>query len=175
MLSWLRSTIEADKAAAHAAAQAERTVQRDTSPEVRAATGRYSENASIPDGGAWAVEDHGYARSVISTSAEQVGVVAGSCGCCCPNADGRDVDLAHIAIHDPRDTIARSEAELALLDQIDIYTSQAEAASADASEDSPNPLVSVFVFNLGALIGAARLLAGGYRHREGFDPDWLTG
>ncbi|MBB4931878.1 hypothetical protein F4561_002698 [Lipingzhangella halophila] len=66
---------------------------------------------------------------------------------------------AHIARHDPADTLARIEGERAILDQyeqaVDLYEGDREAPDGVA-----------------ALEIAVRALAFGYRHRDGWQEGW---
>jgi hypothetical protein len=63
----------------------------------------------------------------------------------------------HIALHDPRDTIARCEAELALL----------------ARYDGPDERGTTPDFWCG-IREAIEMIAAGYKHRPGFNPEWVT-
>ena len=75
--------------------------------------------------------------------------------------------LDHIALHDPRDTIARCEAELELLDLHkpgeygECVTCHVGAQSCGCCGWGDFPCDTV------------QLLARGYRHRPGFKPSWL--
>ena len=70
----------------------------------------------------------------------------------------------HMALNDPQDVIARCEAELAILD---LCTSAIEAGAipdgATWSDDAAGAEVGTVVL---------RLLASGYRHREGYAEHW---
>lgn len=145
MLSWLRAVVEGDKAAAEATS---------------ATPHRKAETASA-DHAAWSYS--GESGVVMCGCGVFEGVASGNCGCCWPDAEGREVDLAHIALHDPRDTIARCEAELALLDD------HAEA-TAHYAKHLEAPAGEVY----GLWVAIKRLLSG-YQHREGFNPDWQVG
>lgn len=74
---------------------------------------------------------------------------------------------AHIVRHDPRDTIARSEADLKLLDMHGpnrygcCRACDPDSCGCTGSEDYPCATV--------------RTLLSGYRHREGFKPEWVSG
>lgn len=100
------------------------------------------------------------------------GSIGESCGCCVCGTMHSD-EAAHIAIHDPRDTIARCEAELKLLDEhqpiVDSGRDPAWPApghclgcrTPDGEDYQPFPCATV------------RLLATGRRHRPGFKPEWV--
>jgi hypothetical protein len=66
---------------------------------------------------------------------------------------GAHAVAAHIALNDPRDVIARCEAELGILDLHDIWKADAGIA-AEVTAD------------------AVRHLAGGYRHQPGWERHW---
>lgn len=74
-----------------------------------------------------------------------------------PGADTdqlRPEDARHMALHDPRDTLARIAGERTVLDLWD------DARLSPHSEA------------YGALTEAVRTIAGGYRPRPGWDPSW---
>lgn len=137
MLSWLRSTIEGDKALAEVAAFGERYGVA------------YTGHWTFTDGDDL-VYQHG--RRIPGGA----GIVGRSCDCCGPASVGHALDLMHIATHDPRDTIARCEAELSVLD---LFEKQGFALGGAY---------------FGALHDALGRLALGYRHREGFNPGWVS-
>jgi hypothetical protein len=92
---------------------------------------------------------------------------------------GQEVDLVHIAIHDPRDTIARCDAELKILDMhtpVDGFRSVEYRQLKD-----PGLVCEVCCFDWdGPLIGkfpcdTLIALADGRRHREGFNPERVSG
>ncbi|MEU6725515.1 DUF6221 family protein [Nonomuraea wenchangensis] len=130
MLSWLKATIEGDKAKAEANGGQEWTVQENSWEE------------------GW---------SFIQTG--EGGEHGKSCGCC---GEGTIETVAgtHMAIHDPRDTIARCEAELRLIDRLDA------AAKDSVNYDLPARHLAE---------DAIEALASGYRHRPGFKPEWVSG
>jgi hypothetical protein len=82
-----------------------------------------------------------------------------------------DVQFDHIAANDPQDTIARCEAELAILDD-----------HAPLSGYDPHGPVCVICCEPGGFgcedavvrhpCRTVRLLASGYRHRKGYRPEW---
>lgn len=147
LLSWLRSTIEGDKAAAELAAS--------------------GEHNGVAFTGHWTFT-HG--DDVVYQDGRRIpggeGIVSRSCDCCGPASAGHAEDLAHIALHDPRDTIARCEAELALLDEfIPIveeldYIAYSEGLGSLPYGEPQRRLL--------------KTLASGYRHRPGFNPDWVS-
>lgn len=149
MLSWLKATIEGDKAAAEKAAS--------------------GEHDGVALTGCWTHTD-GY-RAVFQEGCASGadGIVGGSCGCCFPDATGRPEDLAHIALHDPRDTIARCEAELEILDQVlpevrRIAVRLAEEFGGICPDDWLSPSEKMLL----------KTLARGYRNRAGWNPDWVS-
>lgn len=74
---------------------------------------------------------------------------------------GSDEAAEHIRRHDIPDTVARCEAELALLDDYaEARTYYYEHTSAPAGE-------------LHGLHTAINRVASGYRHRPGFKPEWM--
>lgn len=76
---------------------------------------------------------------------------------------------AHIATHDPRDTIARCEAELGIIDDYEQARRKLESG--------PDPCAPGSVFLSGrhdALRGAITRLGYGYRHRDGYKASWTT-
>jgi len=137
-------------------------------------------NDPIPDGGAWSYEEvaEGYyqgAGRVVSLCGDDKGVVAGSCGCCGLRADGRNVDLKHIALHDPRDTIARCEAELALLDKLMPVLRQLGEIAYGEGQGAEHPDQPGEYIAEEAAEYLVELLAAGYRHRPGFKAEWTPG
>lgn len=128
MVEWLRRTIEGDKAAAEAATP-----------------------------GPWeaVVDDHGRGEVDASVWSDDLGYYITEK---VSSGDRHREDGAHIATHDPRDTISRCEAELALLD---LY---AEVQHMDYEDTEPE-------YACGRAVGlgeAVRLLTSGYRHRDGW-------
>lgn len=73
-------------------------------------------------------------------------------------------EAALIAAHDPRDTIARCEAKLKLLNDLLPDLESADGAISGEWNDSSS-LAETLVATL----------AEGYRHREGFKPEWVSG
>jgi hypothetical protein len=73
-----------------------------------------------------------------------------------------DEEAAHMVLNDPQDTVARCEAELAILDAC--APSKSTEAALEAGDISTEEYVT------GAVMGSQviRLLAGGYKHRPGF-------
>jgi len=81
--------------------------------------------------------------------------------------------------NDPRDTIARCDAELAILDELAAATARRKAEAADygawAAGDAPavRPAFSgPDVKLIEGLERAVRLLGWGYRHRPGYREEW---
>lgn len=69
-------------------------------------------------------------------------------------------DRVHIAAHDPRTEVARAESVLAVLDAYETGRKLAEAAWEQDGDW------------VRGLRRAVRLLAYGYRHREGYEEGW---
>lgn len=86
-----------------------------------------------------------------------------------PGGQVRADDIAdHVAANDPRDTIARCDSELAILDM-------AEREIAAAPEGSWDWDSADEVSRASTLEDVVRLLAQGYRHRPGYRAeDWET-
>lgn len=131
MLSWLRSTIEGDKAVAE-------------------------ENL----GEAWTAADDRDGGFFINM--EDAGSFGKACGCCITGTLC-EVEAKHIALHDPRDTIARCEAELKLLDDFIGQVDALDWIAYSEGQGSPGETSAHLL----------RLMASGYRHRPGFNPDWV--
>lgn len=84
-------------------------------------------------------------------------------------------DAEHLMRQNPRDTIARCEAELALLDEHAIEDTgfgkycrvyaEYSTKRGEESELEPAP----------APCRTVQLVARGYRHRLGFQPEWVDG
>jgi hypothetical protein len=70
-------------------------------------------------------------------------------------------DRVHIAIHDPRDVVADCDAKLAILGR---YERQAAKYGENCMEED----------RAWILASVVRLLASGYRHRDGWQEGWLT-
>jgi len=133
MISWLRSTIEGDKAAAR----------------------------TLPHG-PWHREGV-YPQEI--SNAEAIVIAATYTNPSFPP------DIAdHIIRHDPQDTIARCESELALLDKVD----EAGRGLKEALAEEDKMDVLLFTAALGAFMLAAKALAKGRRHRPGFNPEWVA-
>lgn len=77
--------------------------------------------------------------------------------------EGRPTDeqFAHIALHDPQDVIADCEAKLAILDECDLLLKVGIAYPDEAGPESATRIV--------------RLMAQGYRHRDGYTQHWGSG
>lgn len=164
MLSWLRSTIEGDKAAAEAAA----APRKGRYNIVDADGNRQFDHTPRPYNGEWRLSEN--RDAVMPSCPEADAVVSGSCGCCCPTSQGQEADLAHIATHDPRDTIARCEAELALLDEHAVEDTGFGKYCRVCSEYSTKPGEESELEPAGAPCRTVRILACGYENRDGFDP-----
>ncbi|MGS2645868.1 DUF6221 family protein [Streptosporangium sp. G12] len=180
LISWLRSTIEGDKAAAEAAG-APRLIKVSVKDE----NGYRWDKKPVEYSGEWQVAGDGDAVEPVCPEAEAI--VSASCGCCCSTSEGLDADLKHIAIHDPRDTIARCEAELVELDVIEAIPHQRvhddEWFSCSQARDEHGELSCYHDNRVGepcdcgrdALVDRLiRAKAYGYRHRPGFNPEWVA-
>ncbi len=139
-VAWLRTQVEARKAAAKLAAR---------------------------EGGTWTQDDPERYPGSIESLGGKVVYDEGS-------PDERQA--AHIALNDPQDTIARCEAELAILD---LHQPVAEGGSGwlECQECGPNNDASGILAIPGQgetfwPCATVRLLAGGYRHRPGFPADF---
>lgn len=148
MLTWLRATIEGDKARA--------------------------EQATAGD---WesVVDDHGRGQVDASVWSESIGYYITEKVSSGPR---HREDAAHIAIHDPRDTIARCEAELALLDLHEHVETSSLARRLAGGRCQPFGCEvchekDQIVWGEG-VCATIRLLASGYRHRPGFNPEWVS-
>jgi hypothetical protein len=138
MVEWLRATIEGDKAAAEEAAK------------VYPPPWTLREKDPGGDERDWDIHEAEYAFIKACSTCEHSGI---------HEAPGR-----HIAIHDPRDTIARCDAELAILD---LY------AEADYKRDHPGPADPTHLTTAFLAIGeAVGLIGDGYRHRDGWKDEW---
>ncbi|MFI7113975.1 DUF6221 family protein [Nonomuraea sp. NPDC050227] len=124
LLSWLKATIEGDKAAAEKAQPGPWHIGKAVDPTRPCNVHTFPGARGVADELLW-------------------------------------LDAEHVVRHDPRDTIARCTAELALLD---------EHAEAKAHYDKH---LSAPAGELYGLYSAIKWLASGYRHREGFNPEWL--
>lgn len=163
LLSWLRTTIECDKAIAEAASAGY--------GHGLAGSGQWTYTA-----GADAVHD-----AVLASPA----VVGAACDCCATHSMGRAEDLEHIALHDPRDVIARCESELQELDVLesiphmrvegDEWFSCGQARDEDGKLSCHNEERIGQPCDCGRDAYVSRMLrikASGYRHRSGFNPGW---
>ncbi|MFI7691765.1 DUF6221 family protein [Nonomuraea sp. NPDC049655] len=74
----------------------------------------------------------------------------------------------YIALHDPRDTIARCDAELAILDQV---LPEVRRVAIRLAEEFGGMWPDDMLTSSETLL--LTTLASGYRHREGFNPAWL--
>ena len=173
MLSWLRHQIEHRKTLAEAATKSRRT-------------GAPSNPQLLEDGGHWTYTDgDDCVKSAPPGQPSNYGVVGASCGCCTREAEGRPVDLAHIAANDPADTIARCAAELAELDAIEAIPHQRviddEWFSCSQARDEYGALSCYNDDRKGGPCDCGRdafvdrmtrAKAYGYRHRSGYRPEW---
>lgn len=80
-------------------------------------------------------------------------------------ADGPDA--LHIARHDPQDVIARCDAELAILDEHEDIDGHCETCG------NYDP-TGLHEHSVAAPCRTVRLLAQGYRHRDGWQADWTA-
>jgi hypothetical protein len=124
LLSWLRTTIEGDKAAAEKL-----------------------------QGESWTVvaQDQSFCYVKTSEGAEVGYMDESDIGLLDPD------EADHMCRHDPRDTIARCEAELALIARYE-------------GPDEPGTTPDFWC----AMRQSIEMLAQGYRHRPGFNPDWVS-
>ena len=90
-------------------------------------------------------------------------------------------NMLHVAANDPRDTIARCEAELAILGELSAAVKRHEAERRDyanwvAGENlaSQPALAGPSPGLIAGLERAVRLLAGGYRHHPGYRAEWAV-
>lgn len=94
----------------------------------------------------------------------------------CEQVEGDDITVyaegghnadqaAHIAANDPQDTIARCEAELAILDEC-----EKAVRIARTYKDGDGILA---LAEARTWLAATSLIASGYQHRPGFRQDWL--
>lgn len=154
MLTWLRATIEGDKAAAEAAGGEEWVLGKDGQQLYLAPANAEPEPWRAEQIAEWTyVVDH-----------------------CCHPEQWDECDTAkqeHIVIHDPRDTIARCDAELAFLDAmvsvVDAldYIAYGEGQGA-GDPDRPGEVL------YGPSTYLLKKFALGYRHRPGFKPEWVA-
>ncbi|OLT24376.1 hypothetical protein BJF79_13620 [Actinomadura sp. CNU-125] len=78
---------------------------------------------------------------------------------------------AHIALHDPQDVIADADAKLAILDE------HATTKTYAVGEDMRRVRIDVCETcrnKRGVPCATVRLLAQGYRHRDGWRKEWAT-
>ena len=121
LLSWLRSTIEGDKAAAEKAQPGPWHIGNAVDPTRPCNVHTFPGARGVADELLW-------------------------------------LDAEHVVRHDPRDTIARCEAELALIARYE-------------GPDEPGTTPDFWC----AMRESIEMLAQGYRHRPGFKPEWLEG
>lgn len=157
MLSWLRSTIMSALEAARAADEA--------SP------GPWVNTGQDGDGDAWQI--HGaptgettWKYDRVTEEEQEVPVLRRVATLNYDDGGGvwEKAAADHIVLQQPQDTIARCEAELALLDVVlpeveymdDVLEGEWGGSSARAEK-------------------LLRTMLSGYRHRDGFNPDWLKG
>lgn len=153
LLSWLRATITADLAAAKAA--------DEVAPGPWVNTGQ--------DGDAWQIHgaptgDTTWKYDDESGEDREVPVLHRVATLNYDDGGGvweREA-ADHIVLQQPRDTIARCEAELALLGQL--------AEAKQFYDQHPHAPAG----EIHGLLTAAELLATGYQHRPGFNPEWVS-
>lgn len=149
---WLRAVVEGDKAAAEAARG---LVYTDDDWTVRG-----------PASGAWEVTNDGDRPQVWQSDGlrEWVATDRGT-----QAEEGEDLEAAHaahIAIHDPQDVIARCEAELRILDLHRPYrygyclACDPDSCGCVGSGSYPCDTIEALLW--------------GYRHRDGFKPEWVN-
>lgn len=149
---WLRAAIEGDKAAAEAA----HGLRYDS-----------AQDGHHPGPGAWKQENqYGEAWVVEADEYDQVATDRLTSADDCTPLDPAHV--AHIVIHDPRDVAARCEANLKLLD-LHKYGEYGECVTCDVGAQSCGccgwgdfPCDTI------------KTVMSGYRHREGFKPEWVN-
>ena len=160
LLLWLRATIVGDKAKAEAA----------TAGPWRW-TGDYPEG-TCPHGYEWT--DHG---PDLQSGDDYVITTSGY------DASGlniKDVDAEHIAQHDPRDTVARCDAELAILDEhAPVHAWRPFSARPGRGDGEHVGCKKCVTWIEGRIpereaypCRTVRLLAQGYRHRPGWKQEW---
>ncbi|MFF0864180.1 DUF6221 family protein [Nonomuraea sp. NPDC003560] len=155
LLSWLRSVIEGDKAAAIAAD--------------KASPGPWVNRGQAGEGSAWQIHGALTDDSETEWDEERQDVVNIGIRVATLNySDGGGVwereAADHIVLQQPRDTIARCTAELALLDEhpeaAGTYLPNWAGRCQGCGERTPCTTV--------------KLLASGRRHRPGFNPEWVS-
>lgn len=150
MLSWLRTTIEGDRAAAEAAGSQEWVLGKEGQQLYLAPANADPEPWHAEWIAEWTyVVDH-----------------------CCHPERWDECDTAkqeHIALHDPRDTIARCEAELSVLDRVlpEVRRVAVRLAEEFGGIWPDGKLTSSETMLL-------KTLASGYRYREGFKSEWMA-
>lgn len=144
LLLWLRATIEGDKAAAEKVRAEVWTAYEEPWEKGESAMIKVGESGR-----------DGY-----------------SCGCCTTGSLDPD-RAAHMAIHDPRDTIARCEADLALLDEHAVDDTGFGKYCRVCSEYSTKPGEGGELEPAGAPCRTVRILACGYKNRAGYPGDAL--
>ncbi|MFI6296833.1 DUF6221 family protein [Nonomuraea sp. NPDC050790] len=153
MLEWLRASIMGDKAAAEAAGGQEWVLGKDGQELFLAPADAGPQQWHAERITQWGyIVDH-----------------------CCHPEQWDECDTTkpeHIALHDPRDTIARCEAELALLDRYEahasIWTLPSELGRGAEFVDVVEGVRTAVLNEIVTSLALAR------RHREGFNPDWLA-
>jgi hypothetical protein len=146
MLSWLRATVVADLEAAKAADEV--------------APGPWVNIGQDGEGDAWQIHGAPTDETTWDFDAEaEVPVLRRVATLNFDDGGGvweREA-ADHIVLQQPRDTIARCEAELAILDRYE---------GPDERGTSPD-----FWWGMRE---AVDMIAGGYRHRPGFKPEWVA-
>lgn len=125
-------------------------------------------------GRAWRVDDESCGWFFVSQG--EGDPLAKSCGCCSVGTLTRE-QAEHIMLQQPRDTIARCEAELAILD---LHKPKAGFEYISRMKEEPRDVCEICCFesDWGAAYGreypcdTIRLLAHGYRHRPGWQEGW---
>ena len=115
---------------------------------------------------AWVLESHGGSSAIIRDEYGNVVVY--------DEGSPVDEEAAHIAANDPRDIIARCEAELAILDACEEAISRGESPEEGGWHDGRDPDERERDEALAELADdILALLADGYRHREGWAQHWV--
>ncbi|MBP2704428.1 hypothetical protein JOL79_11445 [Microbispora sp. RL4-1S] len=142
LITWLRATIEGDLAKARAATQGDWAMFGHGDDEYLPTPAYPGENTT---------RGHGWNISVTDLAGPDVA------------AELRHADAEHVVAQQPRDTIARCKADLALLDQNAKLHQLADPAKDPRQE---------YVLAAGASDYALKILAYGYRHRPGWQEGW---
>ena len=83
-------------------------------------------------------------------------------------------DADHLMRQNPRDTIARCEAELAMLDKLPPVLSRLGWIAEGEGQGAPHPgRPGEYMAEDAVADYFVKLLASGYRHRPGFRPEWV--